>query len=363
MDEIEQMALTTEDAPGQISGLVADQEGAAELAAANDFIAYERTHFGQVDKLTFPFSEQLKVDIRRRFDIDKEIYGKSDETERSVMVRTAKFRLLTFVLMLVFVLWAAAVYRQVFTANDYQNVDTNSFAGIGLNVAKILSSSILHYTPSLFQAALFGLLSAGLALIVIRNLIRMIALGRINRSGEQFAHMVSTRHDHISLEIQEACNRSYSRAGTEKRVDRARRWPKIAAWNARRGEALDRYTTTVLWRVQIYFMAVEAAFLSLKGIVLIGIVAWMLGDLDQWHFFAATSNDGLFRLMFLVIFVCLSVLGWGPFWREKNSVWTNTFTNEFGPPDNKRPHFFNAICEVVENCVKGEMANQRTQPE
>jgi len=311
-------------------------EGAQEYDWAKAHAAEQS--FGRVRSILFPFSQQLMAEIRRSFPVDVEIYDAADATRSGVEREYLSLRLGTFALFVIFTLLTYGL-----ALLQLQENPRDLIANVARALAGVMSPPEISLPITLAIIAAIGVVCAGL-----RTFWRWALFREIDHKADAFAHTVSRRYQEVLRRVVTACQNAEQRGGDRAWPERARRWVRIAVWNGKRGEYLDRYSTTVAWKIRIYLLTVEAIFWVLKGIVAFAFCAAVIG---------VGANSLLATLLIAALYLAATGLVW--FWlgRRKYDFWTDAFIESMG--DYKTQiDYIASVSKVTENLVHHVIANE-----
>jgi hypothetical protein len=297
-----------------------------ELDHALAFIRDSR--FGVVGRKLRPYSGQLKDEAERLFGIDKDIYATASELQRRTNRRYFLMRSATLFLFVCFSAWTLYVSLRPCLAK---------WPTIG--------------AMSTLDGVLPGLLSivvAGLVLSGIRVAVRNIYFWILKHLVEKLSYAVKMRYQDIINDCRVVSNEIGNIAGEGEWSERARKSMIVALWHAIRADYLDRYSTTVLWKTDVFFEHAELAFWAVKIAIAIAVTGlmiaagvWACGSAGAWLNYAAYL-----------------LLGSTWFWfnRKPNNFVENVFTGGDRKPhvadeSASGPYFF-AMADEIENLVK-----------
>jgi|GEM_PF-1821870 len=244
----------------------------------------KRSLFGQVSEFTRPFSEQHKRDVIYRIPEDIDVYNKADRLQTESRVTYFWLRFFSTILFFIFILSPTLAYILI--------------------PDNLLKNPFLHLT--LFTLAAFA---AAILLAGARLGLRWYAIDhRIEGRIKDLAMIVTARFNEIKEETNRACNKIDSRTenGTGSWPQRARGWTRIALWSTIRGDAIDRYATTVFWKTHVSVSNMELFGRLIKGFGLIAGLSLL--------FFAYGENrndNALFYIISPLIMLILWCLFWG----------------------------------------------------
>ena len=274
--------------------------------------------FGEVGEKKWPFSRQLKTAIRRKFTVDRVTFDAADRLQVEAFMLATLMRLLTFAITFIpFVILSISYSLQKEIAASSA---ASSFEVALAEAAALLGSFFnkIDIETSVFS----GLVVATIMLIVIRVIIRFIfgLMAQINVLT--LAKTVSNKYGEIRHHITTCCGAVANRPERGSWPQAAKRSMKDALESARRAEYLDRYSTTVFWKIEFGFREIETFFVLLKVTLLAVASAWLYNAaIDGGS--AASFND-ISHILGLLIG---GVLGWIVFARARNDFLTESFSS------------------------------------
>ncbi|MBR9825068.1 MAG: hypothetical protein GYB36_04595 [Alphaproteobacteria bacterium] len=317
-------------------------EAQKELDAADQMI--RSIHFGTTDSFIRPFTRQLRTSTRQTFDIDNDIYVEADKSLTRVTRYYLLMRALTFMVYILMALMAAAIFAALVP---------NHLASVYLTPLVQAVSFIAGETVSLLETVLiFGVVLAVLTFARwgFRSLLKLLI--RIN--GKEFSFKVSDRYDSILMRIVECCHNAMLQK--ENWPSRARNWTKVALWNSKRAEYLDRYSTTVAWKIRYLITFWHRFFVFGKVLISLGLstsIAWSIFTAPEM-----TSSAIWAGLIMVITWWTTTAVGWVFFDSFRADLWTTVFAKKIQDDEDTQKHPFDLISDVVENFVSLIESNQ-----
>jgi hypothetical protein len=245
---------------------------AVNLERADEYVA--GTNFGHVTRFMRPFSRQMKTDIRNRFPIDEAVYDEADRLQKETARHYTAMRGFTAVFFLC--LCVAAVMSNRAMTREYYSL-------FGLEIPRI--------------AATTGILVLwGAILVVLRWVARKFFMDLlIDKAVDKLAYTTGNRCKDISGFINDACTQIGIIDAKDTGLnwaESASGWCKIALWNTKRNDNLDRYTTAVFWKVQVFNQSAETFSRMLKALFLFAAVFLLHSHgTDGWREWGAHSHS------------------------------------------------------------------------
>ena len=302
-----------------------------ELAAA-------RAHFqsgevGAPTRYITPFTEQLMSETAAQFPVDADQYEKVRATSRIVIRNYFFLRLTTLLLFSAMVFSQAAIFdawRSSFLGSEPQPLMLAPlWAALG-------DTSLLRSSGSIF--------GIGAGFFALRIVARKLVFWDLTQRAERLSFSVFRRIDDIETRVTEACSKVRLRVG-DNWPRRAKNWIIIALWNAKRSEYLDRFVTTVIWRVRTYIVNWETFFFFVK----MAIVTIILIDLEVVA--ADSGNGGVVGAVFAGLMFLQAYLLWHRADQRPTSFWTDTFRRSAPGQQEDAEKYVDKISDEIENLV------------
>ncbi len=368
-----------------------EAEAALYFARLEKVDAYiNRSLFAQVSKFRRPFSAQHKDDVRYRLPEDAQIYDEADRLQAKSGEAYLALRIITACLLFIYLGCLIALCQYL--------PDVVPFANGVPRLILLIGMAII----------------TGAFLAVIRFVLRWYIIEHIvDKLVGKLAHFVASKFNEIKAETNHACSRIDSRTenGTGGWAQRAKGWSRIALWSTIRGDALDRYATTVFWKMHVSVTNTERLFRLLKGILLVVAIfilfwrtgsdkqqAWLfnpvcigltgLGWVVAWYFIfirerSSAKPNRLAQFLYLfgaymvftliwiwvgglqhfdltapsigAVFVSLFWFGWIVVDEKDDDLWTSNFIAELAVDKQAAPNtsfYFNILSERIQNLVE-----------
>jgi hypothetical protein len=299
-----------------------------ELAAA-------KKHFGSgvvggSETHRRPFTEQIMSDTEAMFPWDSDKYKTARSQMWAVLGRYFTMRVVTSFLHAGLVILLVAIY-------DAAISDGGSSLLSKLLEATGLSDVFATWWPLLMAALAF--LAFGM-----RSAVRGFFFFGLTRRAETLSYDVFKRIDDIATRVTEACAKVRLRAG-EGWPERAKNWVIIALWNAKRGEYLDRFITTVIWKVGVYIERMQNVFLVVNVAAIAAIYACFRGvPAPGEETFAAD-------LIFIGALTANSFFLWHKAGQKPNAFWKDQFRKSAPEQTDETENYADKISDEIENLV------------
>ncbi len=321
-----------------------DHRAAEDASAADAQIAI--ADFGFVSKYVFPFTKQVRVDVRAMFPIDKETYDKADSMEKKVAWLYGVLRLLTLILYFLFLAIFTATASEYLTGT--KRLDWLPDFIFAIDVAN----------PTL--KAIITIVLAGAVLAGVRFFLRWQFLREIERLSENFAHEVSQLYSDVTTRAFEMANSVRDRITDGCTwVESAELFAKASLWNAKRAEFLDRYSSNIAWKNRWMFLRIEFAAFLIKTVATLALVAVILFG---FQFDPAGVSSDIGKKIAPVVFLLLNLhFGWGYAFRKQGDFWTRAFSKETKLQGSVETTYYNTIPRVIANLVDQVQAMERSK--
>jgi hypothetical protein len=309
----------------------------AELDAA---IAHFRSgSVGAPQKYLRPFTRQLKSDTALRFPIDQAYFDRANAVQRQVVGSYLRLRMTTLVLYALLVLIQASAFLAGFGSQQSTPGDPDPAKPLGSFLAA------LPLPPEVGAASL--ILISAVAFFGLRIATRRLWFRELSRDAHQLSFEVFKRLDDINTRVTEVCAHVRDRVGEGGSwSERARKWLTIALWNAKRGEYLDRFITTVIWKVQTSIQDIEILFLCIK--LALAVAATL----------AVARNAPLAALPFGLLLLSQAYFLWHRLGRQPADFWTIQFRKSAPEDDHGKETYVDKISRVVENLVHEALSKE-----
>lgn len=326
-----------------------------ELTAANAMA--QATGFGRVGTVVRPFTSQVLSEIRRQFLVDAASHKRADDALSSATVLYDGLRMATF--FLTFVPFLFVVVR---LSTLVLGAKSDWLSGIDAAWDWLPRLYGDTEAPNVWTASLV-IAAAGGVLFLVRLGIRWIFFDRLQRVAESFSNALARQYDEILSEVTKRATEIRNRGGATPWPARARDATKISIWQGKRAEYLDRYMTTVLWKVQNAIETTEWVAWVAKfalGLLVLATI-WGNGDPCGIANMSMVATHFFDKAVLTIVAVPIGVYVWGFSGRRGNSFWTENVTDE-AKFETKRTHYVNAVAAQVENLVIEVMSQQRGRP-
>ncbi|MEL6371579.1 MAG: hypothetical protein AAFR03_12775 [Pseudomonadota bacterium] len=322
----------------------ADQfEAQGELDSANQMI--RANEVGRTAGFVFPFSSQLKRDTARQFEADKLFYRTATKTQFKVLAYYFGMRASGLAAFFGFLYCFDLFARHYFLGAEAVVMMPNL-------VEQVFAGSPLGST-------LTALAAVALASIIVRYFLRVIFFLFIDVQAHQLSFHIKQRVSDIVSRITECCAYSQVRRGNGLWSSRGKNWIKVAIWNAKRAEYLDRFASTITWLIQFYVNLME----WIANVVMVAASTWVAAHIvTRYHLFSdveavrGSTFDGIIMAVILGLTV---FIGWIFLFRRKGDFWTEKFRTELVEAETAAPHYFDQVSSVVENLIEMVVANER----
>lgn len=306
-------------------------EAAEELRHANEIFAKEK--FGEIEgRPVWPFSQQLKNDIELHFSIDSRIFTETNSIQFGIYWKYILLRSLTFGL---FLCWLTVVAAAVMSAHEV------SFQPVWL------ANLIERYDP--FPVAICALLAAGLLRLVFRQIYFWV----VGLQVDTWASHVIRNHADIVNRIQTCCTRILTRTHISRDYPlAAKNWMKVALFNAKRVEYLDRHTTTTKWKINQNLVEIECWFRAFKALSLLGLLFYVWSPtIHQSASWVPALLPGpqmsLTDAGFSIVVVFGTILVFDYLGRQSNDLWGQKFVERFNEAHVPKEHYFEQLGNTV----------------
>lgn len=317
-------------------------EGSKELAAATAYM--RRTKFGEVSRRLLPFSRQLRDEIRSTFPIDADVFDVVDENYLGVRLRTwLAFIVTTGVLTLILAVYAWLVGAMWVAPISEALSDVVPFAGAASALGEGAISRVVN-----FLGASIVLFALGVA---VRQMSRYFLFTRIENQSEKLGNTITSKYDDIVARVHHVCSKALkARIAGGDWPRRAHDWTLIAQWNTKRAEYIDRYFTTIAWKLELFFERIELFFIAVRVLLIVGAFALLLRfgvDRIGW--------DQVGQLWPLIpaflIFQAYFWIGWVWLNRQPNDIWRKISAMQVQKSEQAKEHQFEEVAELVETLV------------
>ena len=311
---------------------------------------FDTGRVGAPESYRTPFTRQLKDDTAARFDVDKHYFDRADRVQREVIASYFGLRLFTLFLFLVLLIIQVSVFAAMFVSGDLiepgewqSNLHT---VKISKNIIGALSSNDSSQLVS--GAAIVVVLGA--IFFGVRLIVRGVSFYVLKRRSQELSFLIFTRLDDINTRVTEVCAKVRDRIG--KGGDwpaRARNWTIIALWHAKRGEYLDRYITTVIWKVRTSIQETENFFFWIIKIAASVAAVGLAGSVTQ---------SASVLIIFGIFVFAQSFLPWHYWGMQPADFWEKQFRHSASDDDGAKENYAHKIATVVENLVDEVIAKE-----
>jgi hypothetical protein len=268
--------------------------------------------FGESGERRWPFSRQLKHAIRVQFSEDVDTFNRADSLQRILYLLALVMRVLTFVLTFLPFL---AIFALVLDRK------------LGTHSGSWLWGGFEALTGYHLKSDWLGVLVAVLGLFVLRMAIRLIFNLVAQLYVERLSYTVSQQYGEIRHDVTANCREIGNRPTSGNWSATAKRHAKLALTGLKRAEYLDRYSTTVFWKIEDGFRAIETFFAALKTLTF-SAVAFMAFHADflahpaeHLRYWPPMSAVGI-----TLLFAIVAYFGWFYLGRSNNDFLTKTFS-------------------------------------
>jgi hypothetical protein len=314
----------------------------AELDEAIAHFVISAQLTGASEKHQTPFTRQLKSDTASRFPADKKYFDKANLVEREVIIWYIVLRVVTLLLFSVLLALQAVIFEETFTHSP--RTETDSWSNVPQKFIDI-AASVIGVLPQLGDdkeaVAIWRLVLVSILFVLLRIVIRWLWFRELSNKAHQLSYTIFARLEEINSRVTEVCAKVRERVG--KGGDwstRARNWTIIALWYAKRSEYLDRFITTVTWKVRTTIQHTENASLAIKGALSVFAVGMVSHE-------QLSYESGIFGLFILV----QTYLFWHALGIQAPEFWTTQFRKSSLSGDHGKENYADKIGAVVENLV------------
>lgn len=325
---------TANEAPSEYFEAVTELEAAREVAGSD--------HLGETGPYVTPFSLQLRNDTEAQFGQDKSFYRSIKKTMQEVLFTYAIMRVIGVVI------FGAYIAMLLWLVENFAKIGGESFLAVA---HQALIKSFANADTALGVL----LVCLSVASVAVRWFVRFIFFLYINTRGRELSYLIKKHIDDIGSKIMESCSKAQLRNGAGRWSRRAGNWTRVALWQAKRAEYLDRYSSTTTWLVQHYTLLMERLFWAY-------LAAATLYASDQiLRSGNCSGGDCVAFNWFIVSLVTVTAaVGWGLLFRRRGNFWTQEFRKKIAADAGDSPHYFEQVGELVENLVEMVVANQRS---
>lgn len=299
--------------------------GLEELIAANEHI--RRSQFGvpQNSKYEVPFSRQLRRSIREDFPVDGELYAEADVRERQTLIIYFIMRIVTVTLFGITLFLIALTYRAWFAGEWIFTANPTALGNFGPALALIGSVTMVSY--------------------VLRRIVRFFFFYFMRDRARSLSFKFAKRYSDILSRVTDNCYYGRRRLGEGDWTVRGRNHMKMALWNAKRAEYLDRYVTTIVWLIRVWVLFIEAFFFTIMGLGAAGVIIWVWMDKPDSSMLAAQF------ILSLVLLAPLMIYLWVFAGRKSGNFWTEEFRGQIAEQSAEEEHYFDRIGKYVEDLI------------
>jgi len=329
-----------EPSPPKSKSTASELEFLARMQAADAVAERELQLFGRVAKVVRPFSLQLKQELRDAYPEDKDIYDKADMLQQSAASNYRTLRAVTFAFFAAFmaiVVTLSTLHSSLRAAAAFDSLTYLSWLenGVALNLA-IATVALVFY--------------------VLRKMARAYWLYNvIQNQVSQLAYALGQKQNQLERELASASGRIELRQDANlpnlSWPERAFGSAKILLWFAKRLEALDRYATTVMWKMDVFDERLEWLTWLSKGALLALFVLILMSD-PKLH------SEGTYPNWSILGASLVSVVAFAVIWvwsdRADTDYWKQVLLREVHPDAKGKAasgHYFNIVAVRVQNLV------------
>ncbi|PHS26074.1 MAG: hypothetical protein COA84_06715 [Robiginitomaculum sp.] len=307
--------------------------GAQEHADLADMQS-QKDGFARVGKYVTPFSRQIKEECRASFPKDIQAYDAADANQRRAEKLYFSLRLIT---LLIFGVYVYTIISALLYFVNHNEIRGFILGGILAFLPSFNGSELLYF--SIF------LVLASLVFTAFRFLFRWTIYRELIRCTDRFAHDVAIRYSDIAERMRLCAGNIFIREGRLKDMgmsweDSVILWTKAALWNAKRAEYLDRYSTTVSWKIRLFIKRFESVTFLVKIAIFIGASYWIyitvMGE-------ALTGNGMTPALISISVMLLTLLFGWGYYFHWKDDFLIEAFLNEAKLGYSSETHYYNYI--------------------
>lgn len=310
--------------------------GIEELLAANEHI--QRTSFGipQNARYELPFSRQLRRSIREEFPVDRELYQEADKRERQTITIYLMMRIIGVIIFAATLAAFGAIYWGWFNGEVFFTDEVASPQNFGLAMGLLAGVAIISWG--------------------IRHAVRFFFFYFMRDRARALSFKFAKRHSDILSRITENCFYGRRRVGQGDWTVRGRNHMKMALWNAKRAEYLDRYVTTIVWLIRIWVIYMETIFLTLMGVASFVLIAWVVEMIQTM----TAPHMGLMTqaIVSFVLLVPTMIYFWVFSGRKGGNFWTEEFRGQIVQQTVDEEHYFDRIGKYVEDLIDESRAKE-----
>ncbi|MBL4616330.1 MAG: hypothetical protein JKY46_01410 [Robiginitomaculum sp.] len=307
--------------------------GAKEHAALAD-LQSETDNFARVKKYVTPFSRQIKEECRSSFSNDTKVYDAADKSQLRIEKIYFGLRLIT---LLTFSVYVYTIINALLYFVSHGEIRDFIPGGAAAFLPRFNGGELLYFSAFLVLVSL--------SFTFLRFLLRGAAHYELTRCTESFAHNVAMRHSDIAERMRLCAGNIFVREGRLKDMeisweDSVTLWTKAALWNAKRAEYLDRYSTTVSWKIRLFIKRLETTTFFVKSAIVIASSYWIYTSVMNESFIHNSTAPALISiaLMFLTL-----VLGWGYYFHWKDDFLIKEFLEKAKLEYSSETHYYNYI--------------------
>ncbi len=330
---------------------IPDFEAPGELAAASRLM--NRNLFGNVAMKRLPFSRQLLTEIEEAFPVDADMFKAVAKSHREYQRGFhVAFTVGTGFFAVLLALWV------VFFA-EYVTLALNGFA------FEATSRTSWFFTaegaPGLFgqtfDAPLWlyalvyavAIIGAGVA---ARRVIRFLLLREIRNNARDLDSMITQRYELILARVIDTSGKISSARSKPKWHRRAHHWTIITQWNAKRAEYIDRYFSTIGWKIWLFNAVWELVYAGVRLGLIIAAHIWLFAVLSDRFPSEPQSTLYLIVLAAGVGFAAYAAFFWFFLDRKANTTWGDVAAANVQASERGRVHEWERLAEAVETAVK-----------
>ncbi len=290
--------------------------------------------FGKVSTNVTPFSRQIKLECRISFPDDTAAYDAADQNQSRAEKLYFILRMTTLMAFTLYIVCTFFILRYFIENNNVSTL-----------ITKVSSISLPAFRNSETVYLSLLVILSSLAFTLLRFSLRWFFHDRLLNCTARFAHEVSMRYSDIEERMRRCAGDIFIRSEKWEKnglswEESVKLWTRAALWNAKRAEYLDRYSTTVSWKIRLFIKRLEGTTFILKALIL-GVAFY---SLYQSYERGYVSPDHYFPLLLSVAIVLITFLiGWGYFFRWDDNFLINAFEKEAKLSYDPDTHYYNFI--------------------
>jgi len=330
---------------------ISDFEAMQDLEAASTLM--RRNLFGGVAKIRLPFSTQLLTEIENAFPVDGDMFKAVAQSHREYRRGyQAAFVLGTIVfgaLLAVWVAFASEYLTLVLDAAAFQSMGHAPWFFTDEGAPNLIG---LTFGGPLWLYALLFFIAIACAGIAARFLLRFLLLREIGNNARDLDNTITQRYELILARVLESCSKISSARSKDHWSRRAHHWSIVAQWNAKRAEYIDRYFSTIGWKIWLFNTVWELLYAGLRLALIVAAHIWLLAALNERLPDQAQSTLYLIVFGAGAVFTAYAAYFWF-FWdRKANTTWGDVAAANVKATERGHVHEWERLAEAVETLVK-----------